>query len=64
MLPFALTRNTVLMPFIVHLAAADIAVRNVSGGPGLQGCIRMSVGTPEQNAALIAAIETWNKLIK
>jgi histidinol-phosphate aminotransferase len=31
-------------------------VRNVSHYPGLAGCLRLSIGTPEQNDLLLAAL--------
>jgi histidinol-phosphate aminotransferase len=38
-----------------HLMGAGILVRNVSGAPGLGGCLRLSVGTQAENNKLIAA---------
>lgn len=34
-----------------------LLVRDFSAAPGLAGCLRISVGTPEQNARLLAALE-------
>jgi histidinol-phosphate aminotransferase len=34
-----------------------ILVRNISGGPGLAGCLRVSIGTPDENQALLAAFK-------
>ena len=39
------------------LIKAGILVRNVSGGPGLAGCLRLTLGNEQENAALIAALE-------
>lgn len=38
-----------------HLMGAGILVRNVSGAPGLAGCLRLSVGTQAENNKVIAA---------
>jgi histidinol-phosphate aminotransferase len=37
------------------LIAAGILVRNVSGSPGLAGCLRITLGDRHENAALLAA---------
>jgi histidinol-phosphate aminotransferase len=44
---------------LVHssLARGGIAVRDRSGDPGLENCLRITVGTPEQNALLLARME-------
>jgi histidinol-phosphate aminotransferase len=34
-----------------------LLVRDFSGAPGLPGCLRISIGTPEQNERLLAALE-------
>lgn len=36
---------------------AGLLVRDFSGTPGLAGCLRLSIGTPEQNERLLAALE-------
>jgi histidinol-phosphate aminotransferase len=38
-----------------QICASGVLVRNVSGAPGLQGCLRISVGKPEENRALVDA---------
>jgi histidinol-phosphate/aromatic aminotransferase/cobyric acid decarboxylase-like protein len=38
-----------------QLADAGISVRAFGGGP-LAGCLRITVGTPVENAALLAAL--------
>jgi histidinol-phosphate aminotransferase len=38
-----------------HLMSRGIQVRNVSGGPGLAGCLRVSIGSTSENDKLIAA---------
>ena len=37
--------------------AIDLLVRDFSAAPGLANCLRISVGTPEQNERLLAALE-------
>jgi len=37
------------------LIKAGILVRNVSGGPGLAGCLRLTLGDEQENAAVVAA---------
>ena len=36
---------------------AGLLVRDFSGTPGLANCLRISIGTPEQNERLLAALE-------
>jgi histidinol-phosphate aminotransferase len=37
--------------------AVGLLVRDFSSAPGLEGCLRISIGTPEQNERLLAALE-------
>ena len=37
--------------------SAGLLVRDFSAYPGLAGCLRISIGTPEQNERLLAAVE-------
>jgi histidinol-phosphate/aromatic aminotransferase/cobyric acid decarboxylase-like protein len=37
--------------------SVGLLVRDFSSAPGLAGCLRISVGTPEQNERLLAALE-------
>ena len=37
--------------------AAGLIVRDFSAAPGLARCLRISIGTPEQNERLLAALE-------
>lgn len=39
-----------------RLVERGVLVRNVSKGPGLTGCLRVSVGTPDENTKLIDAL--------
>jgi len=41
------------------LLAQGILIRNVSHYQGLAGCLRLSVGRPEENDELIAALHAW-----
>ena len=37
--------------------SVGLLVRDFSSTPGLEGCLRISIGTPEQNQRLLAAVE-------
>ncbi len=39
------------------LVQKGILVRNVSGGPGLRACLRVSIGRPEENDAFLKGLE-------
>ena len=41
-------------------AAAGIRLRDQSAQPGLDDCVRITVGAPEENNALIGFIREWN----
>lgn len=41
----------------VGLKAAGILLRNVSAGPGLKGCLRVSIGTRSENDAFLKAMQ-------
>lgn len=44
------------------LQAAGLLIKNLSGGhPALQGCLRPSVGTPEENQALVSV---WTEALR
>ena len=44
-----------------HLEALDIGVRYFSPGAfGLKNCLRISIGTPEENDEVFSAIKNWN----
>jgi len=59
---FLLIRNRKEKSLLVKdsLAKRGIRVRDVSGGPGLEGCLRFSVGT---GAALRAVAQTFDELL-
>jgi histidinol-phosphate aminotransferase len=56
--------NFVLVEFdapqaaLAAAAAVGLLVRDLSANPWLPGCLRLTVGTPEQNARLLAALES------
>ncbi len=45
--------------YFAHLKAAGILIRDVSAYPMLCGCLRISIGTPAENAAFLAATKDW-----
>jgi histidinol-phosphate aminotransferase len=52
--PTAITRYEALVK-------EGVLVRNVSGAPGLSGCLRISIGKPSENQTLIkAATKVWS----
>lgn len=44
------------------LARSGIVVRDVGGNPGMVGCLRISIGTPEENGRLIDALCRLTKI--
>jgi histidinol-phosphate aminotransferase len=54
---FLLVRVTDARALYHHLAQRRIVVRDRSSEPKLANCIRISIGTPEQNDALLAALK-------
>jgi histidinol-phosphate aminotransferase len=44
-----------------HLITCKILVRIVSGAPGMQGCLRVTVGSTHENDALIAALAKFKR---
>jgi histidinol-phosphate aminotransferase len=53
---FMLLRSQRHQQLSAHLRSRNILVRDVSSYPLLQGCLRLSVGTPQENRALLQAI--------
>jgi histidinol-phosphate aminotransferase len=41
-----------------HLATRGVLVRDVSHFPQLEGCLRVTIGTPEENERFLAALRT------
>jgi histidinol-phosphate/aromatic aminotransferase/cobyric acid decarboxylase-like protein len=47
-------------PGLVRAAAeAGIRLRDQSAQPGLADCVRITLGTPEENTALIEFLQAW-----
>lgn len=44
-----------------HLVQQGILIRNVSGAPGLAGCLRISIGTSTENDRLIAGFSSFSQ---
>jgi histidinol-phosphate aminotransferase len=44
---------------VAHLERADVLVKDVSGAPGLAGCVRVTVGTTEELDALERELAGW-----
>lgn len=42
-----------------HLVSRGIIVRNRNNVPGCQGCLRLTIGLPEENETLLNAIRAW-----
>ena len=42
-----------------HLLRAGIIVRNKSGDPGCENCLRISIGTPDENNILLSALKKY-----
>jgi histidinol-phosphate aminotransferase len=66
---FSSAANLVMIRFasaaVAHKMLADrgISVRSFAVGPGpLVNCLRVTVGTPEENSQLIAALTDWGRL--
>jgi histidinol-phosphate aminotransferase len=55
---FLLVRCRDAQRFLAAGKRAGLLVRDFSGYPGLARCLRISVGTPEQNSRLLAAVES------
>jgi histidinol-phosphate aminotransferase len=43
-----------------HLISCGVIVRDRSREPGCSGCLRITVGTPEETLRLLSAIRTYN----
>jgi len=44
---------------VAAAAAAGIRLRDQSAQPGLSGCVRITLGTPEENTAFIEFLQGW-----
>lgn len=58
---FLLVRNPKAGELAKALAAAGICIRDFSRAPGLENCLRITVGTAEENAALLSVIRNFGK---
>jgi histidinol-phosphate aminotransferase len=47
-----------------YLLGKKIVVRNRSRVPGCEGCLRLTVGTPEENEKLISALTEFESAVK
>jgi histidinol-phosphate aminotransferase len=54
---FLLVRCRDARRFLESGQSVGLLVRDFSSTPGLAGCLRVSIGTPEQNERLLAAVE-------
>ncbi len=50
--------NAVCQAAYKSLMDQGIQVRNISAGPGLEGCLRVTVGAPDENQAFVKALKT------
>ncbi|KAA3659140.1 MAG: histidinol-phosphate transaminase [Calditrichaeota bacterium] len=46
-----------------HFLNAGVLVRDVSGYPGLENCIRFNVGTPEENELIVDALNKLDEIL-
>jgi len=53
---FLLFKTDLAAEIFTGLAGAGICIRDFSKAPSLDGCIRVTVGTPAENDALLAAV--------
>jgi len=56
---FVLVRATDGKRLVADAARAGIRLRDQSAQPGLTDCVRITVGTPAENTALIDFLRTW-----
>jgi histidinol-phosphate aminotransferase len=59
---FFLVRATNGPALFHHLLQDGILVRDVGGYPGLENCLRISIGTREQNRRLLDNLRKWEKI--
>lgn len=57
---FVLVRAVDGKRLVAEAARAGIRLRDQSAQPGLADCVRITVGTPEENAALIDFLRQWH----
>ncbi len=56
---FVLVRTVAGAGLVEAAARAGIRLRDQSAQPGLTDCVRITLGTPDENARLIAFLEEW-----
>lgn len=56
---FVLVRTDDGAALVADAARAGIRLRDQSGQPGLAGCVRITLGTPEENTAFIEFLQRW-----
>ena len=54
---FLLTEFAAPQAALAAGCSAGLLLRDLSANPRLPGCLRLTVGTPEQNERLVAALE-------
>lgn len=57
---FVLVRAVDGKRLVTDAAKAGIRLRDQSAQPGLSDCVRITVGTPEENSVLIDLLKGWN----
>ncbi len=57
---FLLVRMRHPRPFIAHCAADNVIIRDRSAVPGIEGCVRVTIGTPEENRRLLKLLQTFS----
>jgi len=57
---FILIRVASATDLVAAAATAGIRLRNQSSQHGLDGCVRITIGTPEETSALIHFFKSWN----
>ena len=56
---FLLFRTDQAANLVIALEANGIGIRDFSNSPGLAGCLRVTVGTPNENTAFLAAVQEF-----
>ncbi len=58
---FLLVRCTDHTSLLSYLSSRSIVIRDRSSQPGLERCVRITVGTPEENDRLLAAMKDYRR---
>jgi histidinol-phosphate aminotransferase len=59
---FLLIKTQQAMDLAGLLAAANIGIRDFSRSPGLANCLRISIGSPQENDLVLAVFEEFSRL--